>query len=291
MERDAQFSGPDASPGRIPPPPAYPPFVPPPTGIPGWWQRRSAGAKTTILTVAGGLILASLTSPLAPTLTDIGQRLNPFQDAAHELKVVALGPYTYTTAGWILPDKEVADVDPLPGASTDGHASLSQWADWQKRVGAVSAGQQVLKLNLQGGSPKAVTLHGMDVTADCQDPIPGTHIFERGAGGLPSRHFRVILDAPGGPTVTPYGKTGEERPDPEPAEFPFYVSESELEHFVLDVQARSRSCSWRATLRWSVNGRQGTTQIGNSAAFRLTAATAVTGQYPLGGSPLPAPAD
>ncbi len=284
----AHRNQPDPSPQRIPMPPAYPPFVPPPVGPRGWWQRRSGGAKATILTVVGGLVLASLTGPLGPMFTDLGKLINPFDDDAHELKVVADGPNTYTTTGWILPDKEVAEVSPLPGAYTNGEASLSEWAQWQERAGAISAGQQVLKLSLQGGSAKAVTLHGMDVTADCEDPVPGTHISERGAGGLPSRHFLVILDTPGGPTVSAHGKTGEERPDPEPAQFPFYVSESELEHFVIHVQTRSRSCAWQATLRWSVDGQEGTTKIGDkSAAFRVTAPTASTGRYPLEGPKVP----
>lgn len=206
--------------------------------------------------MVGGLVLASLTGPLGPTLTGLGQRINPFGDAAHEWKVVAHGPDTHTTAGWIPPDKEVVDVSPLPGACTNGQASLSEWAQRQKRTGAISAGQQVLKLSLQGGPARAVTLHGMDVTADCQEPVPGVHISEHGVEGLPSRHFLVILNAPGGPTVTPYGKTGEEQPDPEPAELPFYVSESEFEHFVLDVQTRSRPCTWQATLKWSSAARR-----------------------------------
>ncbi|MFD5006648.1 hypothetical protein ACFWMV_27560 [Streptomyces mutabilis] len=285
-----QRNQPDPDPQRIPMPPAYPPYVPPPVGLRGWWQRRSGGAKTLILSVVGGLVLASLSAPLAPTLTDLGKMINPFDGKAHELKVAAHGPFTYTTAGWILPDKQVMDVSPLPGAYTNGEASLSEWAEWQKQAGAISASQQVLKLSLQGGSAKAVMLHGMDVTADCENPVPGIHISERGAGGLPSRHFLIILDTPGGPTVTPYGKTGEEQPDPEPADFPFYVTESELEHFVLDVQTRSRSCTWQATLRWSVDGQEGSTRIGdNSAAFRVTAPTASTGHYPLDGPKVPGP--
>lgn len=44
--------------------------------------------------------------------------------------------------------------------------------------------------------------------AGCQDPVPGIHISERGAGGPPSRHFLVILNTPDGPTVSPHGKTG-----------------------------------------------------------------------------------
>ncbi|MFE0930623.1 hypothetical protein ACFW4O_30790 [Streptomyces mutabilis] len=243
-----------------------------------------------ILSVAGALVAATLTGPLGPTLTDLGRMINPWDDDAHALKVVTHGPFTYTTAGWILPDKEVAEVSPLPGAYTNGQASLSEWAQWQKRADAISASQQVLKLSLQGGSAKAVMLHGMDVTADCEDPVPGIHISERGAGGLPSRHFLVILDTPGGPTVSAHGKTGEERPDPEPAEFPFYVSESELEHFVVHVETRSRSCTWQATLRWSVDGQDGTTKVGdNNAAFRVTAPTASTGRYPLDGPKAPGP--
>ncbi|GAA2267237.1 hypothetical protein GCM10010145_47130 [Streptomyces ruber] len=238
----------------------------------------------------GGLIVTGLSNPLGPALTDLGQLLNPFAGTANELKVVALGPDTDITDGYIVPDKTFDDVTPLPGPdSTDGYlyASPAEWKQWKNRVGAVSAGRHLLKLSLQGGSSKAVTIHGMDVTADCHDPVPGVHLVYPGAGGLPSRHFRIILDEPGGPTVTPYGKTGEERPDPEPAQFPFYVSESELEYFVLDVQVRSRSCTWRATLHWNVDGRQGTTEIGDdSTAFRVTAPTAATSRHHLNGTRL-----
>lgn len=265
----------------IPPMPNYRPNVPPVSGLRGWWQRSSVGTKTLVLGTFSGVLIAALSAPLAPFLAEVGDRANPLEDKSSEPSIVVIGPSTAATQGWIVPREAAGELPrPIPNFKTSN--TLAQQRAWESKVGAIQAQSHSIQLRVQGGSSKAVTLHGLTVDADCRESQAGVHVLTLGAGGLPSHMIDVELDAPYGPRVKPLGESGVENPNPEPATFPYFVTESELESFVITARAGKKMCDWTAELEWSIDERMGTTKIDDRGhAFRLTSPTSATSRMVL----------
>jgi len=84
-----------------------------------------------------------------------------------------------------------------------------------------------------------------------------------GAGDLYPRYFTVDLDEGGFPALQSVaGDVGVPGDGEEPAiDFPYTVSDSEVEAFWIIPETSSCICSWVATIRWASEGKVGETDV------------------------------
>jgi hypothetical protein len=137
----------------------------------------------------------------------------------------------------------------------------------------------VIDLSLQGSSPKSILIHRMDIEVVKRRPaLRGPHYQLQGGGLAPSRLISIDLDArrpKAVPEIGPNSTVPNESPGP--VNFPFFVSEEELEHFVIIATAERYDCEWKATIHWTVAGKQGSTELSNQGKpYRLTGTSAAT---------------
>jgi hypothetical protein len=138
-------------------------------------------------------------------------------------------------------------------------------ADWIYDNRGASA-STVLNLVVQGTTEEAVILHGLRVI-DLAMPDPPSDVVtirpcERPRLAIvPKRFLELVLTSP--PTVIPRPASGpDEKGYIEPAaEFPYQVSSTEPEYFVIVVVGPACFCEWRLALDWTSGGRSGTTVI------------------------------
>ncbi|WSA65531.1 helix-turn-helix domain-containing protein [Streptomyces microflavus] len=155
---------------------------------------------------------------------------------------------------------------PPPPAEADAES-------WATALGAVHAGETGVRITLQGTDERAVVLEALRIrVVERREPAEGrVHRMSSGCGGaLTPRMFDVDLDVerPVARSV-PGNDTGE----PIPAvSFPYRVSASDPEVFLVTGRAARCDCDWVAELRWSSGGRSGTVRIDDGRPFRTSGA-------------------
>ncbi|MFJ7063405.1 helix-turn-helix domain-containing protein [Streptomyces microflavus] len=156
---------------------------------------------------------------------------------------------------------------PPPPAEADAES-------WATALGAVHAGETGVRITLQGTDERAVVLEALRIRlVERREPAEGrVHRMSSGCGGaLTPRMFDVDLDVerPVARSV-PGNDTGE----PIPAvSFPYRVSASDPEVFLVTGRAARCDCDWVAELRWSSGGRSGTVRIDDDGRpFRTSGA-------------------
>ncbi|MFI8206159.1 helix-turn-helix domain-containing protein [Streptomyces sp. NPDC085937] len=130
-------------------------------------------------------------------------------------------------------------------------------AGWVAAHGAVSSGQQYLRLTVQGAGPETVVVDGLTVrVAGKRAPLawndytmayPGVGC----GGGVRTRAFGVSLDS-ARPSLTP---------EPGNEDFPFKVSESDPEVYYITASVSAYDVDWYLELKWSSGDRSGTLTV------------------------------
>ncbi|MFI1131828.1 helix-turn-helix domain-containing protein [Streptomyces althioticus] len=148
-----------------------------------------------------------------------------------------------------LVDKPAGEMKPPP--VEEGAAA------WVAAHGAVSSGQQYLRLTVQGTGPETVVVDGLTVrVAGKRAPLawndyamayPGVGC----GGGVQTRAFSVSLDS-ARPSLTP--EAGNE-------DFPFKVSESDPEVYYITASVSAYDVDWYLELKWSSGDRSGTLTV------------------------------
>ncbi len=145
---------------------------------------------------------------------------------------------------------------------------------WAQALGAVHAGETGVRITLQGTGERAVVLEALRIRVVARrGPAEGrVHRMSSGCGGaLTPRMFDVDLDAerPVARSV-PGNDTGEPIA---PVSFPYRVSASDPEVFLVTGRTARCDCDWVAELRWSGGGRSGTVRIDDGGRpFRTSGA-------------------
>ncbi|MEV7884952.1 helix-turn-helix domain-containing protein [Streptomyces sp. NPDC002817] len=186
---------------------------------------------------------------------------------------VAVNPYKWEDpcGPHFLVDRNPEQVPPPPGEQ-DARG-------WVNALGAVSAGQQMLALTVQGTGKATVVLDDLHVRVVEKSAPLDWNDFSMGVGcggGVDTTAFEVNLDA-GRPAVSP--KAGQR-------DFPYKVSESDPEVFYVFADARAHNVSWYLELDWSNGDRKGTVRIDDKGhPFRTSGNVGRPAyDYPLGAS-------
>ncbi|MFF7727790.1 helix-turn-helix domain-containing protein [Streptomyces sp. NPDC008001] len=149
---------------------------------------------------------------------------------------------------------------------------------WVSEVGAVAAGEQFVKITLQGTGKETVVLEGLHVRVqDSKAPLAwNEYLTGVGCGGdVSTRSFGVDLDA-AQPAVTPGG--GQRA-------FPYKVSEADPEVFYVKAGAKRHDVTWHLEVEWSSGSRRGVLRIDDRGRpFRTSGAgDRPSYQWPPGG--------
>ncbi|MEV0455033.1 hypothetical protein [Catellatospora methionotrophica] len=246
-----------------PPPPPNPVARPPMS----WWRRHRvlrnwlAGVASAVaVSVISGVVLAIVTPTTDPpggTATSPAAPDQPFTVDVLSRGEVCL-PY-------------VVDADPASLASPHRVASAARGdrpsddevVAWMGKVGAVPS-KGNLVLTVQGVSGKAVVLQGLEVEIVERSPAPAApavFIIEDGCGAEESpRLFDIVLDQPN-PQAKPQDGVAAGGAKIPAASFPFSVSDSDPEIFLIEANPGRCDCTWRLRLRWVGDGRSGTLVI------------------------------
>ncbi|MGW3579711.1 helix-turn-helix domain-containing protein [Streptomyces rubiginosohelvolus] len=154
-------------------------------------------------------------------------------------------------------------------------------ASWAGALGAVHAGETGVRITLQGRDDRAVVLESLRIrVVERSSPAEGrVYRMSSGCGGsLTPRMFDVDLDA-SRPAARPVA--GNDSGEPiEAVAFPYRVSVTDPEVFLITGRTVGCDCSWVAELAWSSGGRSGTVRIDDGGRpFRTNG---VRGQSVLG---------
>ncbi|GHF69846.1 transcriptional regulator [Kitasatospora xanthocidica] len=252
-------------------------------------DRQAAGATSTgtattgTATTATGAAVAPDPSPSAPTPPDpappqsptatptAGPTPTPSETAPPPL-TVRTRPYVYEDqcSQHFLVNSGPAQVGPPAGESDAPR--------WAAAFGAVSSGEQLVALTVQGTGAETVVLEALHVRIAAKGAPLAWNDYAMGVGcggGVETKSFDVDLDR-GSPAVTVKGGQ---------RDFPYKVSKSDPEVFYVTAHTKAHDVRWDLTLEWSSGGRRGTVRVDNSGTpFRTSADVGRPGyDYPPGG--------
>ncbi|WNF30897.1 helix-turn-helix domain-containing protein [Streptomyces sp. C11-1] len=184
-------------------------------------------------------------------------------------------PFTWTSDDQVwksgcghsyLVDRAPAAVPPPP-VEADGAA-------WAKALGAVHAGDTGVRITVQGRDERAVVLEALRIRVVERGAPVGGRVYRMspGCGGaLTPRVFDVDLDVP-----RPVARSvpGNDSGVPiEAVAFPYRVSASDPEVFLVTGRTVRCDCYWFAELVWSSGGRSGAVRIDDDGRpFRTSGA-------------------
>jgi hypothetical protein len=156
-------------------------------------------------------------------------------------------------------------------------APYDEWATWAERARAVLTQQRAVYFTVQGTSDAQVTLLDLQVQVVARRPAMRGTLYGL-SGGDPS-HFRAVnadLDREPPALSDRYNEeffTSEfpKRHERRPMRFPYRVSLSDAETFLVDAFAKNCDCAFVIKLSWAAQGRTGTHIIDDGGSpFRVT---------------------
>jgi hypothetical protein len=264
------------------------------TGLPGYVRRGSrylrpfggwlAGIMAAVVAAAITALLLTwdLLPGAEPRSVPTASQVTPPQVTASQPTASQEDVLPFTVAvrassglGEWVANQPLADLPARPGASgNDG-----DWADWARRTGAVPTTQSV-SFTVQGRSEAQVVLTDLRVRVVERLPAIAGVLVRAGFGGdAVYRWVSADLDTDP-PTLSPgidemyEGSAPAER---RPIAFPYEVSISDAETFLVDGTADSCYCSWIIELSWASEGHVGTVTIDdNGKPFRVTGKSNIT---------------
>ncbi len=133
---------------------------------------------------------------------------------------------------------------------------------WARSVGAVHGGDTGVRITVQGRSPQAVVLQGLNVRVAARRTPPQDNAYNMspGCGGsITPRLFDVDLD-----TSRPVArsKAGNDAGETIPAvSFPYKVSAEDPEILLVTGRTVACDCDWYLELEWTSGDRSGTVRI------------------------------
>jgi hypothetical protein len=153
-------------------------------------------------------------------------------------------------------EKRASDLPPPPADTSSPKTRVA----WAERNGLIDAFSTAVQVVVQGRSDASVILLGLTVEVVSRDgPPTGALLPPEGAGGIGVRYFDVNLDQRS--PEAELGQLNEPVPGERPINFPYKVSLSDPEVFLIFGQTQRCDCRWIAKLRWQSGDQEGTSMI------------------------------
>ncbi|MGC4761340.1 hypothetical protein ACLQ20_00585 [Micromonospora sp. DT46] len=231
----------------------------PPAGR--WFAGVLAAVVTAMLTawlLAWGLL------PVTPPPPPPGPDALPFTVAVR----VGHDP----PDGWVV-EAPLAHVPARPAWSED-------WSRWARDAAAVPASRQHVSFTVQGVDEAQVTLTDLRVRVVARRPaLRGVFAAPGGGGPTAYRWVHATLDEDPPLLTAGLFEEGEEFvPEHERREirFPYRVSLSDAETFLVIGYTENCDCDWKVEVDWAAQGRIGTVTVDDAGRpFRVTGAAGV----------------
>ncbi|OHV33169.1 hypothetical protein CC117_23635 [Parafrankia colletiae] len=171
---------------------------------------------------------------------------------------------------WVAPWKVPPSSAPLISEQTVGG-----WRDWAPGRSGADASPGDVRITVQGTTEAQVILTDLKVRVVRRDPPLAGRTLQAPCGGSSAyRWLHVDLDAE--PPRAVYVEDSESvdgEPDEnlQPIEFPYEVSLTDAEVFLIMATTEECDCRWTVELSWSSQSRTGTISIGDDGEpFRTT---------------------
>ncbi|MGW4895329.1 helix-turn-helix domain-containing protein [Kitasatospora sp. NPDC004240] len=229
-------------------------------------------AAPTVPTAGTVPTTGATTTGAAPATSNPTPAATP-PDGAPAPLTVGVRPYVYADpcSQHFLVNSAPAQVG--PPATTERDAPR-----WAAAYGAVSSGEQMVALTVQGTGADTVVLEALHVRITVKGAPLAWNDYSMGVGcggGVDSKSFEIDLDR-GSPVISLKGGQ---------RDFPYKVSKSDPEVFYVTAHTRAHDVRWDLSLDWSSGDRRGTIRVDNAGApFRTSADVNRPGyDYPLGG--------
>jgi len=248
-------------------------------GVRRLWTARTRATKWVL-----GLLLAGLAAAVTSYATGA---IRSGVDAARDLFEEEAPPVGITLSQGIQAGREAKlgsahwlftrPINALPYPNSGDLTQIPAWDAWARQHGGIEADKTGVEVVIEGKTQYPVVLTALTVEVVRRDPPPKAILVAPfGGGPVGDRHFQVNLDA-SPPTV-------EALPDefnPVPAvDFPYQVSQTDPEVFLIVAHALKCDCSWRARLHWVYHGQTGSTVIDQDGQpFRTASAAGKTATY------------
>lgn len=231
-----------------------------------WYKRVAAGVVATIL--AG--IVAFSTGSIEKILEAIVGRIGgPLDIVAERVKSC---PYLYALPGSPVsvptpPQSNLnyGDFENDPDAWERAvDAAKKDRDEWERNVGAVDGESTKIRVTVTGKSDRPVILQSLEVDVVDRHESPSSGFISAGlpcGGPVELRYLEYVLDGPN--LVESVDGRNDPAITPSPITFPYKVSRTEPEVFLVYGEVVQCDCSWILRLYWTSGDESGTTIIDN----------------------------
>ncbi|MFI9007596.1 hypothetical protein ACIGNX_10250 [Actinosynnema sp. NPDC053489] len=230
--------------------------------------HHNSSALALIVVVALVVLAAGTGGLLANRLLDHDGTAAPASGRAAPTEPI---PFTHAVrkitptcgAPWITPKPPEQIRLPVPQEVTS-HGGWSEWDQVNEGGAAASPGQ--VMITVQGRSDAQVVLTDLRVRVVARrEPLRGTAVVRQCGGPGVVRRLSVDLDRdPVAPTAEDqFGATDPDTPQWErkPIKFPYTVSLTDTETFVVEAKTDGCDCDWVIDLHWASQGQVGVLPI------------------------------
>jgi hypothetical protein len=226
-----------------------------------------AGLGVSITNMTTGLVSATLDrlsglveTKHAPVQVTVAHAID-----AHRL--AGLG-----SAHWLFTRPIRALVYPSSGDLT----SADTWDAWARRNGGIDSDVTGIRVVIVGRDADPIVLTDLMIEVTRRMPAPrGVNIAPFGGSAFPNRWFQVNLDAT---PVTVESLLGDDPTSPA-VRFPYRISRTDPEEFVILASTQRYDTSWVAHLKWVYHGENGETRIDDHGKPFRTAASSRSVTY------------
>jgi len=176
---------------------------------------------------------------------------------------------------WVVPQPP----EQLDTSSPVNVDMMRSWRDWSPAATGVSTSPDNVLIFVQGRSNAQVILTGLKVRVhERRPPLAGTRLSAQCGDAGAFRWLQVDLDQNPSRPSPRYDRQMAEGAEGfvpdwqlQPIRFPYKVSLSEAEPFLIVANTEMCDCTWDVELTWATQGRTGTNVIDNNGVpFRTT---------------------
>jgi hypothetical protein len=220
--------------------------------------------KKAFLLSVGGILGAAVTASLTVWLTSLPGKVNNLVSSTSSPVLISIRHLLGQSdgCGYWLADKPPQDLTPI--ANSGDSSSL---ANWVHNNDVADTDDTELVVTVQGQTSRPVVLTDLQFVVVHRNygAIPGALIGNMCGGPLPGRYIEVDLSKQ---PVHIVASRSDQMPSPnepawdlKPVVFPYTVSATDTEVFMIYADANQCDCEWYAKLYWSTGSKNGESVI------------------------------